>query len=276
MKKVPKKANQRGASTNSISMHELNRNLSLSLKGALKEPLRVTRYESPYVCILAQEVLDMINTLRKLIPRDHILVTLRTEIDSRFINKGLELRALSERCVSGMDAAFVVRAWALQQMYFIDDPKHLYEAMIYNNLWRWFIGFEYAWTPVPALELFEQDLAMISAEPDVIRFVNCILNDNPLMETSRESRRLNGLLENLRVKDDGAGITDMKEITETKVCSGMWDSRSQTLSNLSGMYAGDFVNIRSNNLISLESVNLIPYPNIGSAKVVDIMSKKKT
>ncbi|UTH74477.1 transposase [Chromobacterium sp. IIBBL 290-4] len=139
----------------------------------------VDRYDSPWVCIVDYPTWNEINNLRSYIPDpSHALVMLRERIDEALDAEADALSGLSERCASRVAAAFVIRAWVLQIVYSIGCPKIVRQALIYNMLWRWFVGYAAASAPLPDAEAFIRDMRLVSADARVVKAVYCCLSSH--------------------------------------------------------------------------------------------------
>lgn len=184
-----------------VTMSELDASLSEWVARAHNgEPVAVVRYESPWICMVNYYTWTEINSLKYYLPkRAHPLVNMREMIDAAFWSDAGLTCVLSERCVSGMDARAVIRAWVLQIIYSRPSEIDVYEGVRHNMLWRWFVGYESIIEPLPDEKRFIEDLQMVSAESAVIELVcNCIL-DVDLPKSEFQEFEVNfGLLNSLR------------------------------------------------------------------------------
>ncbi|WP_189530513.1 transposase [Paludibacterium paludis] len=162
-----------GVKGNRVTMTELDDKLSEWVGVARKVgPVIVDRYDSPWVCIVAYPTWHEINNLRTYIPDPaHALVILRDHIDDALGAETDALRELSDRCAGGVAAAFVIRAWVLQIVYSLGRAEIVREALTYNMLWRWFVGYTEASTPLPDAEEFVRDMCLVSADARVVNAV---------------------------------------------------------------------------------------------------------
>ncbi|MFT4173103.1 MAG: transposase [Rhodocyclaceae bacterium] len=161
-------------------MTELDGNLSEWVGVARNAgPVTVDRYETPWVCIVAYPTWLEINYLKFYVPsRDHALVTLSNALDHSLSYESIFTHELSQRCESGVDARVVIRAWVLQIVYSIACAAQVREALGYNMLWRWFIGYTHTADPLPDTDRFIEDMRMVSAEPRIVELVYRCLADN--------------------------------------------------------------------------------------------------
>ncbi|WP_369326262.1 transposase [Alcaligenes nematophilus] len=182
-------------------MTELDGNLS-EWAGIARNsgPVTVDRYDAPWVCIVAHPTWLEINYLKSYIPdRDHALVSLREVLDDALSYESVLIHELSEKCESGVDARVVIRAWVLQVVYSAPCAAHVREALGYNMLWRWFIGYAHASDSLPHAEKFVRDMRALSADPRVVDIVYRCLSDNVRTHTEACEFCVNfGLLHTLR------------------------------------------------------------------------------
>lgn len=181
MKKRDKQKRKPGprSAGNRVTMTELDEKLAEWVGVARSEgPVVVDRYESPWVCIVAYPTWHEISRLKSYIPNEnHPLVSLRDAIDSAFSYENEIMVEVSDKCESGVDPRIIIRAWVLQIVYSIGRAEIVREALTYNMLWRWFVGYTDAWQPLPKSEQFIQDMRMISSEPRIVDVVHrCLLN----------------------------------------------------------------------------------------------------
>lgn len=209
MKRVFRKEAHRKGSNCSISMYDLDRSLAKYIKAAQKEPLSVERYGSRYICIVAQALWDEVDILKNTVPPEHVLVGLRVSIDSLFGNRRQELQALSERCESGLQPEFLIRGLVLEELYSVQEYGQLYDALIYNKLWRWFVGYERCSERMPEKDLFVRDMILVGMDRDIAANIREILN-KPLKAGSSDSSSREADLESPHAYVAGAGgITDI-------------------------------------------------------------------
>lgn len=276
MKQVPKKAK----AGSPISMYELSRELSTHIATALKQPLHVHRYSSPCVCIISADLWGCMNSLNSYIPKGHVLVELRKQIDAVLVSGFREIFTVADRCESGLDLSFVIRAWVLQILYSLNHAGLVYTRLIHDMLWRWFVGFEGHSDSLPDEELFVQDVQLVSDDPGVIGVVYRYLNDNlQLMDGSTDLLPNLGYLQTLHAQHHGQDAAD----TETD--GAEWQHR---MSKKSYRYSEGFTDARnvvylgtgtdifaSSSCLSVDSTSLGFVPGQqGIANVVDILSRK--
>lgn len=201
-KRKPKNKGRRYASSGyRVTMTELDGNLS-EWAGVARNsgPVTVDRYDTPWVCIVAHPTWLEINYLKSYIPdRDHGLVALRGALDDALSYEGALIHELSEKCESGVDSRVVIRAWVLQVVYSVPCAVQVREAVGYNMLWRWFIGYTLASDTLPHAKKFIRDMRAFSADPRVVEVVYRCLSDNVRMHTEACDFCVNfGLLHTLR------------------------------------------------------------------------------
>lgn len=185
---------------NRVSMTELDEKLSEWVGVARSSgPVIVDRYEAPWVCIVSYPTWHDISHLTSYIPKgDHELVSLREVIDNAFAFAGDVLVDLEARCESAVPPKFVIRAWVLQIVYSIGRAAVVREALSYNMLWRWFVGYTGAWEPLPDAKAFIRDMWMLRSDARVVQLVHRCLSKNIVMQPELSEFRINfGLLETL-------------------------------------------------------------------------------
>lgn len=157
--------------SDSVSMLTLDRELAKHVELARKYPVPVERYGVPWVWIVAHPLWVAMDHLVSFVPQHHALVALRESIDDVLARDDLYMQKLGQRCVSGISVKFVVRAWLLQLLYSVATPLQVREALDYNLLWRWFVGYVNRSEPLPAPGLFAQDMLMVSSDVHVLEMV---------------------------------------------------------------------------------------------------------
>ncbi|SDS18548.1 hypothetical protein SAMN05216198_1385 [Halopseudomonas litoralis] len=279
MKKVPKKAITRKGFTSHISMYELNRELSTHISTALKQPLHVYRYSSPCVCIISADLWARMNSLNSYVPVNHVLAGLRSEIDAELIKRCKDLYALADRCVSGANLPLVIRAWVLQILHSFNHAELVRTRLVHDMLWRWFVGCEGQSDCLPDETLFVQDMALVSADPNVIDVIYHCLNDNPLLKGGSSELRPNlGLLQSLYAKHFGRNITDA-DGDEAKWKSPFSTAAYWDMEGFADTRNVVFIGTGTDIFSVLPSVSVNgalskPLPGQPTATVVDILSKK--
>ncbi|CAB3647175.1 transposase [Achromobacter pestifer] len=180
-------------------MQTLDKELSKHVEIARERPVPVDRYGVPWVWIVSHVLWVDIDHLKSFVPENHALVYLREAVDSVLAYEGHVMSDLTMQCTSGVDARMITRAWLLQVVYSLADPKHLREALGYNMLWRWFVGYTARSEPLPEPQAFIQDIKMVSADPHVIDIVYRALTHGALLNADTEEFCINhGLLHTLR------------------------------------------------------------------------------
>jgi transposase len=183
----------------SVSMQTLDKELSKHVEIARTKPVPIDRYGVPWVWIVSHPLWMEVDYLKSFVPENHALVALREAIDSILAYEGLFMNELSMQCESGMDARMITRAWLLQIVYSLANPKRVREELGYNMLWRWFVGYLLRSEPLPELRAFVQDINMASAHPHVVDIVHRCLSNGALLSADTEEFNINrGLLHALR------------------------------------------------------------------------------
>lgn len=186
---------------NRVTMTELDGKLAEWVAIARSEgPVIVDRYESPWVCIVSYPTWQKISHLKSYIPADnHALINLREAIDNALAYAGDALVDLAERCESGVAPKIVIRAWVLQVVYSVWRDEMVCEALHYNMLWRWFVGYTDVWETLPEDTMFLRDMQRVSADPRVVDMIHrCLLNNMQMLADAGQFVVNYGLLNTLR------------------------------------------------------------------------------
>lgn len=201
MKKKKLNSNVSFELVKSVSMQTLDKELSKHVEIARTKPVPIDRYGVPWVWIVSHPLWMEVDYLKSFVPENHALVALREAIDSVLAYEGLFMNELSMQCKSGMDARMITRAWLLQIVYSLADPKRVREGLGYNMLWRWFVGYLLRSEPLPELHAFVQDINTASAHPHVVDIVYRCLGNGALLNTDTGEFNINrGLLHALRAR----------------------------------------------------------------------------
>ncbi|THF60450.1 transposase [Pseudothauera rhizosphaerae] len=201
MRKPKHRAGLYGSNGYRVSMTELDGKLSEWMGVARKSgPVTVERYDEPWACIVSWPSWVEIDCLKTYLPgRSHALVSLREALDNALSSEGRLISELTQQCRSGVDAHIVIRAWVLQIVYSVSCATQVREALGYNMLWRWFIGYARASDPLPDAARFIQDMRMVSAEPRIVDLVYHCLSRNLTTHADACEFKVNfGLLHALR------------------------------------------------------------------------------
>lgn len=183
----------------SIPMHTLDKELSKHVEIARTRPVLVDRYGVPWVWIVSHSFRVEDDCLKSYAEPDHGLVALREAIDSVLAYEGLVMSELTMQCTSGLDARMVTRAWLLQIVYSLADPRRVCKGLVYNMLWRWFVGYTLRSEPLPEPQAFVRDIKMLSTHPRVIEMVLRCLSDGSFLQADPAEFRINyGWLHSLR------------------------------------------------------------------------------
>jgi len=199
MQKRKSRSDASSSMTRSVSMQTLDKELSKHVEVARTKPVLVDRYGVPWVWIVSHPLWVEADCLKSFVPADHALVALREAIDSTLAYEGLVMSELTAQCTSGVDARMITRAWLLQIVYSLADPKRVRECLGYNMLWRWFVGYVMRSESLPEPQAFIQDMKMVSAHSRVIDIVyRCLSHDVLLNADAGEFCINHGLLRTLR------------------------------------------------------------------------------
>ncbi|WAC72458.1 transposase [Roseateles sp. SL47] len=183
----------------SVSMQTLDKELSRHVEMARSKPVPVDRYGVPWVWIVSHPVWMAVDHLKALVPPEHPLVHLREAIDNTLAFESRFIAELEASCRSGLEGRMLVRAWLLQVVYSLPDPRRVREGMGYNMLWRWFVGYSLRSDPLPDPQAFEQDLNRVCADAHAVDIVWRCLNGSAFVTDDHEEFRINrGLLQALR------------------------------------------------------------------------------
>jgi transposase len=184
-----------------VSMQTLDKELSRHVEIARSKPVPVDRYGVPWVWIVSHPLWMAADHLKSFVPEDHPLVALREAIDSTLAYEGLFMNELTRQCRSGLDARMITRAWLLQVVYSLSDPRRVREGLVFNMLWRWFVGYLLRSEALPEVEAFVEDLNRVAGDPHVIDIVYRCLNTGAMLNADHEEFRINrGLLHALRTQ----------------------------------------------------------------------------
>ncbi|UXH77423.1 transposase [Roseateles amylovorans] len=201
MKKRRQRSDVPPDSIQGVSMQTLDKELSRHVEIARTKPVSVDKYGVPWVWIVSHPLWMQADHLKSFVPEGHGLVNLREAIDSTLAYEGLLMNELTRQCTSGLDARMVTRAWLLQVVYSLSDPRRVREGLVYNMLWRWFVGYQLRSEQLPEIEPFVHDLNRVSAHPHVIDIVHRSLNNGAMLHADTEEFRINrGLLHALRTQ----------------------------------------------------------------------------
>ncbi len=201
MRKRTSRSERPPGSIQGVSMQMLDKELSRHVEIARTQPVSVDRYGVPWVWIVSHPLWMQADHLKSLVPQDHALVHLREAIDSTLAHESALMNALSAQSLCGLDARRLTRAWMLQVVYSLPDPRRVREGLVYNMLWRWFVGYQLRSEPLPELEPFVQDVNRLSAHPQVVELAHRSLGHSALLQADTHEFRINhGLLHALRAR----------------------------------------------------------------------------
>lgn len=186
-----------------VSMSRLVNDLSSWAHKAREEgPVLIMRYEEPWVCMVDYHAWLQVDALRTYQPPEgHPLAGLRRAIDTLLAYEAALVLALAEQSRSGLPGQMLIRAWLLQIVYSVGGAGILHEALAYNMRWRWFVGYDYASQPLPAVDAFVRDMAMVSADSRVIDFIFRCLDHSSINDAGVHEFSVNtGLIQALRAR----------------------------------------------------------------------------
>lgn len=191
-----------GESIHSVPLSELDLKLSEWVNKARKmHPVMVKRYGVPWVWLVAHPLWAEMDYLTAFIPPTHALVTLREAIDDAMAYEHDAMQLLSEKCIGGVGARILVRAWLLQILYSRTSAQQVYETLTYNLLWRWFIGYSRISETLLTEELFVQDMDMVSNDPGALNIVSRCLSGHEMQANNTGEFSINyGLLHSLQIR----------------------------------------------------------------------------
>ncbi|QTF08710.1 transposase [Brenneria izadpanahii] len=201
-------------SIHNVSLSKLDLKLSEWVDKARKiQPVMVKRYGVPWVWLVAHPLWVEMDHLSSFIPPSHALVDLREAIDDVMAGEHDAVSKLGEKCICGVNARTVIRAWLLQILYSRTSARQVYEILTYNMLWRWFIGYDRISEKLPKAEPFIHDMDMVSTDPGALGIVcRCLANHEALHDNTGEFCINHGLLHTLRIRHPARKPSDAEDI----------------------------------------------------------------
>lgn len=151
-----------------VSMQELDTRLSKIVDEARERPVAVTRYNAPWVWIVAHNVWVDIEKLKNVVPEDHPLAEVRRITDNiiQQYNRLFEDPDASQD--SYMNGESMFRCLLLQSLFPMSNEERVFEELRFNLLYRWFIGIETFREPLDSRPRFISRLSNIKKDPMVI------------------------------------------------------------------------------------------------------------
>lgn len=193
-----------GNSDFTVTMTDLDTRLSEWVDKARNvQPVLVNRYGVPWIWIVSHPIWEEIDYLSSFVPPEHPLVELREDIDSAMAFGHAAIADFSQQNCCQTEPRILIRAWLLQLVYSLTSAEQLLQALSYNMLWRWFVGYSRVSEDLPKKEFFINELEQISAYPSVIELVDNCLKKLSFLHDDGWFRVNHGLLHALRVQYRG-------------------------------------------------------------------------
>lgn len=167
-----------------VSMQELDTRLSKIVDEARERPVAVTRYNAPWVWIVAHNVWVDIEKLKNVVPEDHPLAEVRRVTDNviQQYNRPFEEPEVSVDSYMNGDCMF--RCLLLQSLFSMSNEDRVFEELRFNLLYRWFVGIETFREPLDSRPKFISRLRNIKKDSLVIELLlRCLdeIKKNPII-----------------------------------------------------------------------------------------------
>lgn len=192
-----------------VSMQELDTRLSKIVDEARERPVAVTRYNAPWVWIVAHNVWVDIEKLKNVVPEDHPMAEVRRITDNIIQQYNRAFEEPDASIDSYMNGESMFRCLMLQSLFPMSNEDRVFEELRFNLLYRWFIGIETFREPLDARPRFISRLRNIKKDPLVIGLLlRCldeikkypVLNEKFPVDQERINEWKSYLLESKEVK----------------------------------------------------------------------------
>lgn len=170
-----------------VSMQELDTRLSKIVDEARERPVAVTRYNAPWVWIVAHNVWVDIEKLKNVVPEDHPLAEVRRITDNIIQQYNRPFEDADASADSYMNGESMFRCLLLQILFAMGNEDRVFEELRFNLLYRWFIGIETFREPLDSRPRFTSRIRNIKKDPLVIGLLlRCLdeIKSNPLTHKS--------------------------------------------------------------------------------------------
>lgn len=155
--------------SSSVSLLEVDQNVSKVFGMAQKRPILVNRYGSPFAVVLSTTMWSGASKQEDYLPPRSPLTSIR-----KLVEQELEARShtLMPRLKSVMtvEPGQALRALLLQVLYSIPTEASLRDQIMANMVFRWFVGLHLN-TPLWDLSHFARDLRTVLEHADAVEFL---------------------------------------------------------------------------------------------------------
>lgn len=167
--------------SSSVTLLEVDQNVSKVFGMAQNRPILVNRYGSPYAMVLSTTMWSGASKQEDYLPPRTPLVSVRKCVEQELGARGHSL-IQHLKTVMTMEPEQALRALLLQVLHSIPTEASLRDQIMANMIFRWFVGLHLN-TPLWELTQFVRDLRTTLEYADVVEF---LLETTQLIIATRE------------------------------------------------------------------------------------------
>lgn len=144
----------------SVTLLEVDQNVSKVFAMARNRPVMVNRYRTPFAVVMSTEMWIGASKLEDFLPPDSPLSRIKETIDFELRMRQRMLDALPICEKMQIPVMQAIRALFLQVLHSTPTEAALHKQIIANMQWRWFVGLKLN-TPLWPCEQFAKELRML-------------------------------------------------------------------------------------------------------------------
>ncbi|AYN19529.1 transposase [Alcaligenes aquatilis] len=129
-------------SASTVTLLEVDQNVSKVFAMAQERPISVYRYRTPYAVVVSTTMWLAASKLEDFVPPHSPLTRIKEYVDFELQTRLDEIEALSIRSRIGMKPEQAIRALLLQVMHSIQTESALHGQIMSNMVFRWFVGLQ--------------------------------------------------------------------------------------------------------------------------------------
>jgi len=129
-------------SASTVTLLEVDQNVSKVFAMAQERPISVYRYRTPYAVVVSTSMWLAASKIEDFVPPHSPLTRIKEYVDFELQTRLDDIEALSIRSRIEMKPEQAIRALLLQVMHSIQTESALHGQIMSNMVFRWFVGLQ--------------------------------------------------------------------------------------------------------------------------------------
>lgn len=165
---------------------DLKKQLSKLAESSWQQPVMVSRYGSPWIWIVSHDTWRRrLGTADPVLP-DHPLLALRQHVDGELQRRAADILRVANERYQPPPSVTMLRTLILQALYDMESPQALYEQLVYNLLFRDFVGTDIR-DVTRDVSTFVETLAAMTRDEQAVSLLEDLLAQAPIGAAAAQS-----------------------------------------------------------------------------------------